>query len=315
MDIRSEDFGILLLIGSNLLLVALVLFVFFILSRALSRRDTALAATAEQFASICQQLAELRRLAARAPAATAADEVAPLLQDIMADLDPQGLAPIDRGLRQSLGVVGQIQGVSDEQYPAWKAAHQGEIDELVARRERLERDVAELKEKLERAHKLVATLHAKNRRLSGSQNELEHLEVMNNSLNEELNRAKQQRREVQQEMDQQHRLLADKHAEVAKAKGLLQLQAQQHEKARQQLQAEIDSLTADLLKERDILSRTLLEKDLIETVYVETDASLDEVKRLQAELLQLSLDNQALRAQLQAVRGAAASASPATPPR
>lgn len=317
MDLSSKDLGALLLIGANGLLVALVLFVFYVLQRALSRRDAALAATAEQFASISEQLAALRRLVAQAPAAAPADDTTPLLA-VMAELDPEQLSPIDQALSQSLGLVGSVQTVAEADYPAWKAAHQGEIDALLARREQLERDVAELKDKLTRAHKLVATLHAKNRRLGPFESEAQHLAVMNNSLSEELAKAKQQRRELEQELEQQYRLSSDKHAELVKTKGLLQLQAQQQETVRQQLQAEIDSLNADLLKERDILSRTLVEKDFIETVYVETDASLDELKRLQAELLQLSQDNQALRAQLQAAggaRGAAASASPATPPR
>lgn len=317
---NTEALGFLLLIGSNLVLVALVLFVFFVLSRALSRRDVALTATTEQFASISQQLAELRRLAATPPAAPVPDEDATaLLQDMMADLDPQGLAPIDRALSQGLGLVSAIQGVSDAQYPAWKAAHQGQIDELVARRDRLEHDVTDLKEKLERAHRLVTTLHAKNRRLSGAQGQVDHLEVMNNALHEELNKAKQKRRELEQELEQRHGLLAEKHAELAKATGLLQVQAQQQEKLQQHWQAEIDALRNELLKEREVLSRTLVEKDFVETVYIETDAKIDELKLLQRELQRLTQENQALQAQLNPAGegriGLPLSASPTTPPR
>lgn len=107
-------------------------------------------------------------------AANAQDEEATqntnlLLCDMLADLQEHCIAPIDSALSESFELVTSIDGLDATQYPQWQADHQEQLQSLLERRKELEFQVDDLKGKLDRAHKLVTTLHGQNRKLGGNE--------------------------------------------------------------------------------------------------------------------------------------------------
>ncbi|WAC44165.1 hypothetical protein OU997_18290 [Pseudomonas sp. SL4(2022)] len=325
-DLSHLELGIMLAVAANLLLVAVVAGLTAWIYFQLSARKPPQEAEQTQQA----EASEIR-----------ANNI--LLTDMLNEVSEHSIEPFDQALSQGYELVSSIEGVTEANYAEWKLQHQSELDALIANRAEMEFKLDDLKAKLDRAHKLVTTLHAYKRqtdsrddKLGTLQVKLQHLkEQMTHvqterehslgeasELNQQLKQSKHQVKEVesqlhvleeqarQQQVKFQHlreemghlqnqreqslaeamelrRLLSD-----TKQQGLDQVEHHRREVEEQNrlqtlLREEAELLRGQLERERDVLSRTLLEKDFIESAFLETDAATDQLLKFKSDYEEL----------------------------
>jgi chromosome segregation ATPase len=219
-----------------------------------------------------------------------------LLSDMLSELSAISIDPLDQALGSSLQLVADINGLDQQQYPQWKEEHQNEITSLLAQRDELEGQLSEFKTKLDRAHKLVTTLHAQNRQMTAKVGKVSSLQARQQQLNDELSQLRQQNEQASKELRNSKRTLQDANLQ-------LQEQRQQHEaehasqmRLQQHLRETTEQLQQQLEGERAVLSRTLVEKDFIETAFIDTDALTDELRQLKLDYHTLQQAYQQLQA-------------------
>ncbi|WP_158889919.1 MULTISPECIES: hypothetical protein [unclassified Pseudomonas] len=277
-DSRFVEWGFLLVTLSNVLLIALVLT---LLWQRLFPRPGATVEEGEAAES-----GELLPLTSQAETAASLIDAAR-----QADVEPLGQA-----MSNSLDLVGRLDGVEGDDYPDWKKTNQPYIDDLLAHRENLEFKLDDLKSKLDRAHKLVTNLHVQNREMRGAEAKLQRLSL---------------------EHDRVQGTLLDMHRERDQLKATVQRLGEDLLRLRQQpttpavaaspevdghLQEELETLRESLEAERAKLSRTLVEKEFIEQVFIDTDAVTDSYQALQHEHAALQEQLQALQARLESAQ-------------
>lgn len=267
MGLSGLELGMLLAVAANLLLVALVVgLIAWIWFQPDLRKDFVSSAT---------------------EAETVAASNGVLLSDMLAEVSGQSMAPFNQALDQGFQLASSIEGVVDANYSAWKAQHQPEIDALIATRDDLEFKLQDLKSKLDRAHKVVTSLHAHKRQSDSREDKFTTLQVTVQHLKEELVHLQSHREQSLSEAAELRRQL--KHN-----KQLVQEQLDSHgreieEQNRLQalLREEAELLRVQLERERDILSRTLIEKDFIEGAFLETDAATDQLLQFKSDYEEL----------------------------
>lgn len=277
-DSRFVEWGFLLVTLSNVLLIALVLALLW--QRLFPRPE---AASEER---------ETPEPGEPLPLASQAETAASLIDAArQADVEPLGQAMSD-----SLDLVGRLDGVEGDDYPDWKKTNQPYIDDLLAHREHLEFKLDDLKSKLDRAHKLVTNLHVQNREMRGAEAKLQRLSLEHDRVQGTL---LEMRRERDQLKATVQRLGED----------LLRLRQQPTTPAVAaspeldgHLQEELETLRESLEAERAKLSRTLVEKEFIEQVFIDTDAVTDSYQALQHEHAALQEQLQALQARLESAQ-------------
>lgn len=277
-DSRFVEWGFLLVTLSNVLLIALVLTLLW--QRLFPRSEAAV----EE--SETPEPGEPLSLTSQAETAAGLIDAAR-----QADVEPLGQAMSD-----SLDLVGRLDGVEGDDYPDWKKTNQPYIDDLLAHRENLEFKLDDLKSKLDRAHKLVTNLHVQNREMRGAEAKLQRLSLEHDRVQGTL---LEMRRERDQLKATVQRLGED----------LLQLRQQPTTPAVAaspeldgHLQEELETLRESLEAERAKLSRTLVEKEFIEQVFIDTDAVTDSYQALQHEHAALQEQLQALQARLESAQ-------------
>ena len=109
-----------------------------------------------------------------------------LLTDMLAEVSEHSVEPFDKALNQSFELASSIDGLADESYPAWKLQHQPDLDALITGRAELEFKLEDLKNKLDRAHKLITTLHAQKRQTDSRDDKLNTVHVKIQHLKEEM---------------------------------------------------------------------------------------------------------------------------------
>ncbi|XP_042507368.1 ELKS/Rab6-interacting/CAST family member 1-like [Macadamia integrifolia] len=110
------------------------------------------------------------------------------------------------------------------------------------------------------------------------------LEKSNAEAREEIGRLQMERDEVRQEMERKYQDLKREMESAVREKE--EIEAARNEQVREigSLKKSVDALTADLSSEREVYSRVLREKDLIQQ---ELDNHMEEIKRLTSTLLAL----------------------------
>ncbi|MBB2896483.1 hypothetical protein [Pseudomonas sp. AS2.8] len=277
-DARFVEWGFLLVTLSNVLLIALVLT---LLWQRLFPRPEALVEERE-----APEPGEPLPLTSQAE--TAANLIDAARQ---ADVEPLGQAMSD-----SLDLVGRLDGVEGDDYPDWKKTNQPYIDDLLAHRENLEFKLDDLKSKLDRAHKLVTNLHVQNREMRGAEAKLQRLSLEHDRVQGtllEMRRERDQLKATVQRLGED--LLRLRQQPTAPA-------AAASSEVDGQLQEELETLRESLEEERAKLSRTLVEKEFIEQVFIDTDAVTDSYQALQHEHAALQEQLQALQARLEAAQ-------------
>jgi chromosome segregation ATPase len=223
-----------------------------------------------------------------------------LLSDMLSELSSISIDPLEQALDSSMHLVTGLNGLDPQQYPQWQQDHQAEISTLLAQRNELEAQIGEFKTKLDRSHKLVTTLHGQNRQMSAKTGKLSNLQARQQQLADDLSELRRQNEQASKELRHSHRTLQD-------AKLQLQEQRQQHEVEHESqmllqkhLRLETEQLLQQLENERAVLSRTLVEKEFIESAFIDNDATTDAVT---VELRQLKHDHQALQQAYQQLQG------------
>ena len=219
-----------------------------------------------------------------------------LLSDMLSELSAISIDPLDQALGSSLQLVADIDGLDPQHYPQWKHEHQREITALLAQRDELEAQLGEFKTKLDRSHKLVTTLHGQNRQMTAKIGKVSSLQARQQQLNDELSQLRQQNEQASKELRNSKRTLQDANLQM-------QEQRQQHEaehasqmRLQQHLRETTEQLQQQLEGERAVLSRTLVEKDFIETAFIDTDALTDELRQLKLDYHTLQQAYQQLQA-------------------
>ena len=280
-DSRFVEWGFLLVTLSNVLLIALVLT---LLWQRLFPRPEAVVEDLE----VPAVSAPGEPLPLTSQAETAASLIDAARQ---ADVEPLGQAISD-----SLDLVGRLDGVAGDDYPDWKKTNQPYIDDLLSHRESLEFKLDDLKSKLDRAHKLITNLHVQNREMRGAEAKLQRLSLDHDRVQGTLLEVRRERDQLKvkvQRLGEELLRLRQQPAAPAAA-GVAEVDGR--------LQEELETLRVSLEEERAKLSRTLVEKEFIEQVFIDTDAVTDSYQALQQEHAALQEQLQALQARLDAAQ-------------
>jgi DNA repair exonuclease SbcCD ATPase subunit len=231
------------------------------------------------------------------------DDDSILLSDMLSELSSISIDPLEQAFGNSMLLVEGLNGLDPQQYPQWQQDHQREITSLLAQRNELEAQIGEFKTKLDRSHKLVTTLHGQNRQMTAKTGKISNLQARQQQLADDLSELRRQNEQASKELRQSKRTLQDANLQ-------LQEQRQQHEVEhasqkllQKHLRQETEQLLQQLENERAVLSRTLVEKDFIESAFIDTDAATDAVT---VELRQLKRDHQALQHAYQQLQSAPA---------
>jgi DNA repair exonuclease SbcCD ATPase subunit len=253
-DSRFIEWGFLLVTLANVLLIGLVLILLW--RRLFPQADEA---------------------GADAGATQGAASPAQAAAGLIADVQRQAVLPLERAMSDSLELVGRLDDVDGAAYPDWKKTHQPQIDELLSHREDLEFKLDDLKSKLDRAHKLVTNLHGQNRELRGAEAKLQRLSLEHDRLQASLV-------ETRRERDDLGATVARLEEELGRLRQPpLGPAATAPAGADDPLQLELETLRERLEEEQAKLSRTLVEKEFIEQVFIDTDAVTDDYQALQRE--------------------------------
>lgn len=210
----------------------------------------------------------------------------------------QDVMPLGQAMNDSLDLVGGLDELDGTSYPDWKKTNQAQIDELLASRESLEFKLSDLKSKLDRAHKLVNNLHTQNREMKGADMKLKRLAMVHQRTQVQLAEARSERDGLRVTVDGQARELADLRRRLA-ASSPVPVEAPEVD---EEVQHELENLRETLEEERAKLSRTLVEKEFIEQVYIDTDAVTDDYQTLQREHAALQEQLRVLQARLESVQ-------------
>jgi len=280
-DSRFVEWGFLLVTLSNVLLIALVLTLLW--QRLFPRPEAA--------------VEDPEVPAASAPGAplplTSQTETAASLIDAARQADVE---PLGQAISDSLDLVGRLDGVGGDDYPDWKKTNQPYIDDLLSHRESLEFKLDDLKSKLDRAHKLITNLHVQNREMRGAEAKLQRLSLDHDRVQGTLLEVRRERDQLKvkvQRLGEELLRLRQQPAAPAAA-GVAEVDGR--------LQEELETLRESLEEERAKLSRTLVEKEFIEQVFIDTDAVTDSYQALQQEHAALQEQLQALQARLDAAQ-------------
>nr|WP_314586367.1 hypothetical protein [uncultured Pseudomonas sp.] len=280
-DSRFVEWGFLLVTLSNVLLIALVLTLLW--QRLFPRPEAAVEDPEVPAASAP---------GAPVPLTSQAETAASLIDAArQADVEPLGQAISD-----SLDLVGRLDGVGGDDYPDWKKTNQPYIDDLLSHRESLEFKLDDLKSKLDRAHKLITNLHVQNREMRGAEAKLQRLSLDHDRVQGTLLEVRRERDQLKvkvQRLGEELLRLRQQPAAPAAA-GVAEVDGR--------LQEELETLRESLEEERAKLSRTLVEKEFIEQVFIDTDAVTDSYQALQQEHAALQEQLQALQARLDAAQ-------------
>lgn len=220
------------------------------------------------------------------------------LGDMLDALSQQRIAPIGQAFNSSMHLVSSIGAVEPAQYPQWRSDHQAEINALVERRSELEFQLEDLKTKLDRAHKVMTSLHAQNRKLQSSEGQSSQLQVRVQHLNEEMARLREQRELAAKETAGVRKELQEAQRQSKSQINQLHSQREELERLNKLLREESDLLRVQLEREREVLSRTLVEKEFIETVFLETDAATDQLRQFKSDYEELQKAHRLLQVQL-----------------
>ncbi len=220
------------------------------------------------------------------------------LSDMLDDLSQERIAPIGQAFNSSMQLVSSMDGLEPAQYPQWRTDHQAEIDALVAKRTELEFQLEDLKAKLDRAHKVMTSLHAQNRKLKSNEGQTTTLQVRVQHLNEEMSRLREQRELASKESAEAKRALQETQRQMKSQINQMQTEHEEIERLNKLLREESDLLRVQLEREREVLSRTLVEKEFIETVFLETDAATDQLRQFKSQYEELQKAHRLLQVQL-----------------
>lgn len=280
-DSRFVEWGFLLVTLSNVLLIALVLTLLW--QRLFPRPEAG--------------VEDLEVPAVSAPGEplplTSQAETAASLIDAARQADVE---PLGQAISDSLDLVGRLDGVAGDDYPDWKKTNQPYIDDLLSHRESLEFKLDDLKSKLDRAHKLITNLHVQNREMRGAEAKLQRLSLDHDRVQGTLLEVRRERDQLKvkvQRLGEELLRLRQQPAAPAAA-GVAEVDGR--------LQEELENLRESLEEERAKLSRTLVEKEFIEQVFIDTDAVTDSYQALQQEHAALQEQLQALQARLDAAQ-------------
>jgi len=277
-DSRFVEWGFLLVTLSNVLLIALVLTLLW--QRLFPRPEAAV----EE--SETPEPGEPLSLTSQAETAASLIDAAR-----QADVEPLGQAVSD-----SLDLVGRLDGVEGDDYPDWKKTNQPYIDDLLAHRENLEFKLDDLKSKLDRAHKLVTNLHVQNREMRGAEAKLQRLSLEHDRVQGTLLEMRSERDQLKATVQRLGEDLLQLRQQPTTPAGAASPELDGH------LQEELETLRESLEAERAKLSRTLVEKEFIEQVFIDTDAVTDSYQALQHEHAALQEQLQALQARLESAQ-------------
>ena len=294
---NATELGILLVCATNLVLALLLVVLFYRSYLRDANQPPADAQTDEQRAWVARS--EILRRTQN----DQSDDDNILLSDMLSELSSISIDPLEQAIDSSMHLVSGLDGLDAQQYPQWQHDHQQEISTLLAQRNELETQLSEFKTKLDRSHKLVTTLHGQNRQMSAKTGKISNLQVRQQQLADDLSELRRQNEQASKELRHSHRTLQD-------AKLQLQEQRTQHEVKHESqmllqkhLRQETEQLLQQLENERAVLSRTLVEKDFIESAFIDNDAASDAVS---VELRQLKREHQALQQAYQQLQGAPA---------
>jgi hypothetical protein len=294
---NATELGILLVCATNLVLALLLGLMFYRSYLRSAAQPPTDAQTEEQRAWVTR--AETLRRAQN----DQSDDDSILLTDMLSELSSISIDPLEQAFGNSMHLVEGLNGLDPQQYPQWQQDHQTEISRLLAQRNELEAQLGEFKTKLDRSHKLVTTLHGQNRQMNAKTGKISTLQARQQQLADDLSELRRQNEQASKELRHSHRTLQD-------AKLQLQEQRQQHEvehasqlALQKHLRLETEQLLQQLENERSVLSRTLVEKEFIESAFIDNDATTDAVT---VELRQLKHDYQALQHAYQQLQGAPA---------
>lgn len=280
-DSRFVEWGFLLVTLSNVLLIALVLT---LLWQRLFPRPEAVVEDLE--------VPAVSGPGEPLPLTSQAETAASLIDAArQADVEPLGQAISD-----SLDLVGRLDGVAGDDYPDWKKTNQPYIDDLLSHRESLEFKLDDLKSKLDRAHKLITNLHVQNREMRGAEAKLQRLSLDHDRVQGTLLEVRRERDQLKvkvQRLGEELLRLRQQPAAPAAA-GVAEVDGR--------LQEELETLRESLEEERAKLSCTLVEKEFIEQVFIDTDAVTYSYQALQQEHAALQEQLQALQARLDAAQ-------------
>lgn len=273
-DSRFVEWGFLLVTLSNVLLIALVLSLLWqrLFPRAAQAANTAAAEVSED---------------------PAPDTPAQVAAGLIEAAQRQNVLPLGQAMTDSLDLVGRLDDVDGAAYPDWKKTNQPHIDDLLSNREEFEFKLDDLKAKLDRAHKLVTNLHSQNREMRSAEANLHRMTLKHDRLQDQLTETRHERDKLRTTVEQLG-------IELAKLRRQHNPPASiEAPEVGEEVKHELETLRESLEEERAKLSRTLVEKEFIEQVYIDTDAVTDDYQALQREHAALQEQLRILQARLE----------------
>lgn len=291
-DSRFVEWGFLLVTSSNVLLIGLVLTLLW--QRLFPRAREEQAPDATQASDAAKAVP-----APGTDAGLVADGQVQAAAQLIESAQQQDVLPLGQAMSDSLDLVGALDEVDEGAYPDWKKNNQAQIDDLLFNREALEFKLDDLKSKLDRAHKLVTNLHGQNRDLRGAEARLQRLSKEHERTQTQLLETRRERDGLQATVERLQAELVEWRERQSAALPVTEAAAVEDE-----VQHELEVLRESLEEERAKLSRTLVEKEFIEQVYIDTDAVTDDYQALQREHAALQEQLRALQARLEAGQSA-----------
>ncbi len=294
-DYRLVEWGFLLVTGSNVLLIGLVL-------TLLWQRLFPRTREADEHPS---DAAQPEDAVSAGPTAASAAELTPDSQaqaaaNLIQSAQQQDVLPLGQAMSDSLDLMGRLDEVDGEAYPDWKKTNQAQIDELLSNREDLDFKLDDLKSKLDRAHKLVTSLHGQNREMRGAEAKFQRLSQEHGLIQTYLTETRRERDGLKVTVE---RLKAELE-QLRQRSAAVPPSAAEPPAVDEEVQHELEVLRESLEEERAKLSRTLVEKEFIEQVYIDTDAVTDDYQALLREHAALQEQLRALQARLEAGQSA-----------
>ncbi|KTT24887.1 hypothetical protein SB14R_08805 [Pseudomonas oryzihabitans] len=278
-DSRFVEWGFLLVTASNVLLIALVLSLLW--QRLFPRAAPVVIAEAGE-----------------ANEASTSDAPAQVAAGLIESAQRQNVVPLGQTMTDSLDLVGRLDEVDGAAYPDWKRTNQPQIDDLLSNREEFEFKLDDLKAKLDRAHKLVTNLHSQNREMRGAEANLRRMTQRHDRLQDQLIETRQERDGLKATVER----LGIELAQLRRQHNVpVEVAASEVD---EEVKHELETLRESLEEERAKLSRTLVEKQFIEQVYIDTDAVTDDYQALQREHAALREQLQLLQARLETSQSA-----------
>jgi chromosome segregation ATPase len=186
-------------------------------------------------------------------------------------LTKEGLQEHEQVINEMRHLLESLQAVKSDDYPEWRNNNQGKIDQTLNQRSQISTELEYLKIRLEEANNVINELRSANREAeAGNQT----ADVLKHNLEQsllKLNKAKERALKAEASMEALSKDMAKLSAEAEQGK---RTTAADMDNLREQMHAlheERNIMFNQLEEMKDVMKRTMLEKDFIEEKLLDLD--------------------------------------------